>query len=197
MRAIAPAIALAMLFFAPLRASHAGSDRPFLTIRWLPITLPIQLVMHELSHAAVGAAFGWRVNGVDFMADGHLGVTRFSDQSKGLALFAVAIAPRLLDLAEMIIFSKLHDASVDPDVRGFYDAVRWSAWADFEFNTCKTFLPHRHAEPLYHGGPTASGMTGNDGWDTATGLRMSDGSARAASAILAIGVGYVGLRWTF
>jgi hypothetical protein len=197
MRATAPAIALALLLVAPFRTSHAGDDRPFLTVRWLPLTLPMQLIAHELSHAAVGAAFGWKVTGIDFMADGHFGVTRFSNQNNGFPLFAVAVAPRLLDLAEMIIFSKLHDRSDDADVRGFYNALRLSAWADFEFNTCKTLLPHHHAEPLYYGGPTPQGMSGNDGWDTATGLGMSDGGARAASAILAIGVGYVGFRWIF
>src|SRR4051794_6215956 len=104
MRAIAPATALALLSVCPFQALQAKEDRPFLTIRWLPLTLPIQLVAHELSHAAVGAAFGWKVTGIDFMADGHFGVTRFRDQSNGFPLFAVAVAPRLLDLAEMIIF---------------------------------------------------------------------------------------------
>jgi hypothetical protein len=38
---------------------------------------------------------------------------------------------------------------------------------------------------------------GNDGWDTANGLGLSDSNARAASAVLAIGVGYIGLHWIF
>src|SRR5690349_20948639 len=154
MRAIAPAAALALLSLCPSRALQAAENRPFLTIRWLPLTLPMQLVAHELSHAAVGTAFGWRVSGFDFMSDGHFGVTRFSNQGNGFPLFAVAVAPRLLDLAEMIVFSKLHDASADEDLRGLYNAVRLSAWADFEFNTCKTLAPHRHLEPLYYGAPT-------------------------------------------
>src|SRR3954470_2159811 len=183
MRAIAPAVALALLFVCPVRPARAEEDRPFLTIRWLPLTLPVQLVAHELSHAAVGTAVGWKVTGIEFISDGHLGATRFTNQSNGFALFAVAIAPRLLDLAEMIVFSTLHDASADENMRGFYNAIRWSAWTDFEFNTCKTFSPHNHAEPLYHGGPTPRGMSGNDGWDSADGLGLSDESARAASAI--------------
>jgi hypothetical protein len=197
MRAIAAAIAAALLCVAPLHPLHAEEDRPFLTLRWLPLTLPMQLVAHELSHAAVGTAFGWKVSGFDFMADGHIGVTRFSNQSNGFPLFAVAVAPRLLDILQMIIFSKLHDGSTDDAARGFYNAVRLSAWMDFEFNTCKTFLPHHHAEPLYYGAPLPKGMTGNDGWDTADGLGLSDGNARAASAVLAIGIGYIGLRWIF
>jgi hypothetical protein len=197
MRVVAPAAALALLFLAPLHALQAAEDRPFLTVRWLPLTLPMQLVTHELAHVAIGTAFGWKVTGIDFMADGHLGVTRFSNQSNGFALFAVAVAPRLLDILEMIILSKLHDASNDKDARGFYNALRLSAWMDFEFNTCKTLTPHHHAEPLYFGGPTPKGMTGNDGWDVADGLGLSDGSTRAASAVVAIGVGYIGLHWIF
>jgi hypothetical protein len=187
MRALAAATAAALLFVAPLSPLHAAEDRPFLTLRWLPLTLPMQLVAHELSHAAVGTAFGWKVTGIDFMSDGHFGVTRFSNQGGGFPLFAVAVAPRLLDVLEMIVFSRLHDTSSDETARGFYNAMRLSAWIDFEFNTCKTFLPHQHAE----------GMMGNDGWDTANGLGLSDSNARAASAVLAIGVGYIGLHWIF
>src|SRR5256885_9986160 len=105
MRAFAAAMAAALLFVAPLHALHAEENRPFLTVQWLPLTLPIQLVAHELSHAAVGTAFGWHVTGIDFMSDGHFGVTRFSNQGSGFPLLAVAIAPRLLDIFEMMIFS--------------------------------------------------------------------------------------------
>ena len=97
----------------------------------------------------------------------------------------------------MFVFSKLHDSSSDQDARGFYNEVRLSAWTDFEFNTCKTLLPHHHAEPLYRGAEAPKGMSGNDGWDTADGLGFSDGTARASSAAVAIGVGYIGLRWIF
>ena len=197
MRTIAVAIAAALPIVIPFDPLHAEERRPFLTLRWLPLTLPLQLVAHELSHAATGAAFGWKVTGIDFLADGHLGVTRFSNQGSGFPLFAVAVAPRLLDAIEMIVFSRLYDASSDEVARGFYNAVRLSAWMDFEFNTCKTLLPHRHRQPLYYGAPAPQGLSGNDGWDTADGLGISDGAARAASAVVALGVGYVGLRWIF
>ena len=197
MRTIAAAIAAALLVLVPFHSLHAEESRPFLTVRWLPLTLPMQLVAHELSHAAIGAAFGWKVTRIDFFSGDHFGVTRFGNQHDGLQLFAVAVAPRVLDIIEMVVFSNLHDASSDEAARGFYNAVRLSAWIDFEFNTCKTLLSHQHAQPLYYGGPTPHGMSGNDGWDTADGLGISDGGTRAASVVVALGVGYVGLRWIF
>jgi hypothetical protein len=176
---------------------RAESKKPWLTIRWLPLTLPLQLAMHELSHAAVVPMVGGKVQGFDIMTGGHFAETRYTGVSGGFSLFAVSVAPRLLDIAEMIIFSKLHDSETDEDWRSFYNAMRVSAWIDFEYNTAKTLGAHNRPQPLYYGGEVPKGPSGNDGWDTADGLGLNDTSARAANATLAIGLGWVGFSWIF
>jgi hypothetical protein len=151
--------------------------------------------MHELSHAAVVPLVGGKVTGFDIMSGGHFAETRYTGVSGGFSLFAVSVAPRLMDIAEMLIFSQLYTNETNEDLRGFYNAMRVSAWVDFEYNTCKTIGTHNHAQPLYYGATVPRGPSGNDGWDTADGLGLSDTSARAANATLAIGLGWVGFSW--
>jgi len=84
--------------------SAAEPDPKWLTVRWLPLTLPAQLVLHELSHAATVPLVGGRVTRIGFLEQGHLGMTHVQGVDRGLPLFVFAAAPRLLNVAEMVIF---------------------------------------------------------------------------------------------
>ncbi len=161
-----------------------ADDRPLLTIRWMPLTLPVQLALHELSHAAVVPIAGGRVTHIGFFENGRFGEVDFDGIQGGLPQFAVSIAPRVLDALEMVVFTALHDSATEEDLRSFYNAVRLSAWVDFEFNTVK-IVGSRETR------------SANDSWNAANGLGLDDGTARAASLTLAVGVGYLGMTWLF
>ncbi|MFL5278145.1 MAG: hypothetical protein ACJ783_11140 [Myxococcales bacterium] len=160
---------------------------PWLTIQWVPIVAPAQLVVHELTHAAMVEALGGRVTEISFLSHGRFGTTGYAGIGPGMPTFAVSVAPRLLDIGEMLLFSALRDGTTNPHLRGLYDAVRISAWADFEFNTCKIGYPEGPSDIAY----------GNDAWDTMHGLGLGSTEARVSSAVLAIGVGWLGFHWMF
>jgi hypothetical protein len=177
--------ALALLCALAMPGRAYGN--PWLTIEWVPIVAPAQLVVHELTHAATVEALGGHVTEISFLTHGRFGTTGYTGISSGMPVFAVSVAPRLLDIGEMLLFSALRNQTTSPHLRGLYDAVRISAWADFEFNTCKIGAAE---------GPSDHG-TGNDAWDTVHGLGIGSTEARVSSAVLAIGVGWAGFHWIF
>src|SRR3954470_16778878 len=168
----------ALALLCALATPGRAFANPRLTIQWVPIVAPAQLVVHELTHAATVEELGGRVPGVSFLSHGRFGTTGYAGIGPGMPTFAVSLAPRLLDIGEMLLFSALRNQTTSPHLRGLYDAVRISAWADFEFNTCKI---------AYAEGPSDLG-TGNDAWDTMHGLGLGRTEARVSSAVLAIGV---------
>src|SRR3954470_23751851 len=110
----AAAAVCAVSFAVPSRAS---AD-PWLTIAWIPIVAPAQLVMHELSHAAAVKAFGGQVTEVSFLSNGRFGNTSYTGISSGIPVFAVGAAPRILDVTEMLLFTALRNGESNRHLRG-------------------------------------------------------------------------------